>query len=816
MLFFEMLFKSDNPFLKLFFFFQVSFEEFKLQFSQMYEQYEQRRSDHLTDPALRKQKPISTISGLDNNNHRALNVVNPPRPDIVHKDETEAKPDSSKLVIQASSPYAITEKESNSQEDTNVTTATSCNIIHSHGTEIRASEKSVGVQASEIIETNKTNYNSSLCEALLTTDDHRPVPVSAETNTIIEAMPIDTCVTTDESNDCPAHEDDRAADVVTSPEIELESVNEAKADADSAQTNSPGDSGIMSLSLGDSEKGKSIADDEVTCENEMVLDDESVATEKSPDELPSETLGEDTIKYEDSQPIADESAINEDNECSLEEKLSHEEVCDMEKDSEELQILEEDLPIQEDEVPEDADEIPDDVKVSAEESSLELTEAEPVTDNRSQSPASCETSTDNEQIPDILESNSQVAEQVNEEQDSSLGLETTNQEPQSELEIVTDAELLKKDIEENIPDQDKTESESAHCSENSSICVEADSCENQSLGTSNEGSAVSSVHSPSLHSLNEIESVTAVEDIEHVEHEASLSDVEIEQVEETNTSLVVTLEEQESKVCDTSDIVSCAIDEEETNIEDEKFETNDIQIESNVSPLNDESNSLAKESPKKTSVPSSPVTSPVISESDSPTVIIKDSPSPEKILSSPGKEKESSVDESSFPKREDEEELEKPTVISTIDGQLDKERRLMAIAGEPQIINTSDNALTKGSSDGAPSEETMQENVDIANTSDAVVSVTQTAVSPSEADVAPTRRPRSVTVPRKQIISQAQRPKSMSLNQRPQNSNGRQMFNSGPTRPPFRIPEFRWSPIHQRLLSDLLFSLETDIQVWRR
>ncbi|GBP72418.1 Neurobeachin [Eumeta japonica] len=41
------------------------------------------------------------------------------------------------------------------------------------------------------------------------------------------------------------------------------------------------------------------------------------------------------------------------------------------------------------------------------------------------------------------------------------------------------------------------------------------------------------------------------------------------------------------------------------------------------------------------------------------------------------------------------------------------------------------------------------------------------------------------------------------------------MFSPGPTRPPFRIPEFRWSYIHQRLLSDVLFSLETDIQVWR-
>lgn len=46
-------------------------------------------------------------------------------------------------------------------------------------------------------------------------------------------------------------------------------------------------------------------------------------------------------------------------------------------------------------------------------------------------------------------------------------------------------------------------------------------------------------------------------------------------------------------------------------------------------------------------------------------------------------------------------------------------------------------------------------------------------------------------------------------------SSSRPMFSPGPTRPPFRIPEFKWSYIHQRLLSDVLFSLETDIQVWR-
>lgn len=39
---------------------------------------------------------------------------------------------------------------------------------------------------------------------------------------------------------------------------------------------------------------------------------------------------------------------------------------------------------------------------------------------------------------------------------------------------------------------------------------------------------------------------------------------------------------------------------------------------------------------------------------------------------------------------------------------------------------------------------------------------------------------------------------------------------SAPRSTMFRIPEFRWSHMHQRLLTDLLFSVETDIQMWRR
>ncbi|XP_053598524.1 neurobeachin isoform X2 [Microplitis demolitor] len=86
---------------------------------------------------------------------------------------------------------------------------------------------------------------------------------------------------------------------------------------------------------------------------------------------------------------------------------------------------------------------------------------------------------------------------------------------------------------------------------------------------------------------------------------------------------------------------------------------------------------------------------------------------------------------------------------------------------------------------------------------------------------------RTVIITNKKISSPQKRPRSASTStqvdpnhfesKRAKQGNGtnRPMFSPGPSRPPFRIPEFKWSYIHQRLLSDVLFSLETDIQVWR-
>lgn len=45
----------------------------------MYEHYERQRSDNITDPELRQQRPISTISGWDQQ-HSGNNGYNKPSP----------------------------------------------------------------------------------------------------------------------------------------------------------------------------------------------------------------------------------------------------------------------------------------------------------------------------------------------------------------------------------------------------------------------------------------------------------------------------------------------------------------------------------------------------------------------------------------------------------------------------------------------------------------------------------------------------------------------------------------------------------------
>ncbi|XP_034024289.1 neurobeachin [Thalassophryne amazonica] len=67
------------------------------------------------------------------------------------------------------------------------------------------------------------------------------------------------------------------------------------------------------------------------------------------------------------------------------------------------------------------------------------------------------------------------------------------------------------------------------------------------------------------------------------------------------------------------------------------------------------------------------------------------------------------------------------------------------------------------------------------------------------------------------IATQAERDLRVDLGFRgmPMTEEQCRQFSPGPRTTMFRIPEFKWSAMHQRLLTDLLFALESDVHVWR-
>ena len=67
----------------------MSYEEFKLQFNNMYEKYERRRADNLTDPEERLQKPISTISGWEKQSQKSENS---PMTELENDNSTDESP----------------------------------------------------------------------------------------------------------------------------------------------------------------------------------------------------------------------------------------------------------------------------------------------------------------------------------------------------------------------------------------------------------------------------------------------------------------------------------------------------------------------------------------------------------------------------------------------------------------------------------------------------------------------------------------------------------------------------------------------------
>ncbi|XP_072155979.1 neurobeachin isoform X4 [Bemisia tabaci] len=201
----------------------------------------------------------------------------------------------------------------------------------------------------------------------------------------------------------------------------------------------------------------------------------------------------------------------------------------------------------------------------------------------------------------------------------------------------------------------------------------------------------------------------------------------------------------------------------------------------------------------------------------------KNEPSGEKV--SEAEEKPSNEEESEAPQENDEEENNFNSSAKSSEVELSSEK----IAESEENIETCSTIVnseeTKPVSSPSPDSniETSNDGCEkrdvIENEASEIAPASSESVAQEEAPSIPEENVKSVFNSSTQVDPQQFSDTKSSKS--PENSFGsgesadRPMFSPGPSRPPFRIPEFKWSYIHQRLLSDVLFSLETDIQVWR-
>ncbi|GIY82270.1 neurobeachin [Caerostris extrusa] len=221
-------------------------------------------------------------------------------------------------------------------------------------------EKSTAVQVPEVHDgMNQPNYNSSLCEALLTADDHRPVPVESQEGGMVEPLPVQTLEGDEKEEACNIDETaivEESNNLHHTQEINLESDNVAKIDTENPQTNSPNE--IPNEILDDEQPIKSFEDMEhISYESSPFSDaveyNEDIETsqfENLEEDKTVQIVDESCISQEDSKP---EEIFNNDSEGNLNDSqsstvdVSPEQIYESPSPSTELQCPKYDIPISE-------------------------------------------------------------------------------------------------------------------------------------------------------------------------------------------------------------------------------------------------------------------------------------------------------------------------------------------------------------------------------------------------------------------------------------------------------------------------------------
>ncbi|XP_050446897.1 neurobeachin isoform X3 [Cataglyphis hispanica] len=682
---------------------KVSYEEFKLQFAQMYEHYERQRSDNITDPELRQQRPISTISGWDQQ-HSGNNGYNRPavwgnqqNHEVQHMERNYKEFDAS---------------EANDRLEESC----SCDLNSIDNTESDGSPAIVKSR-SETLDTLQSCEVVSLDSRL---SDKPETPTTAreihtETPTILEEA-------NSEAVSLPTTQE-------TSEVISIESSSDFYSEVHKIESSSP-DSMIV--------QDTSKKEEDATLEKQPVALTESSSTEQM-----KENMEVTAVESNDTTETAEVTNVSN-TASTVVDKIENIPVTDKEA---------KDKPIEENNV-----------------------------------------ATDDSNTPTNTEDSDKTTTAVENADENSVALKTDVDTEENTVPIVPSdetREALTVKVIEKLQLENDREIIDSDTSEAYLTPTENQEISNEMRSRTSEGEKIDddTVEKKDISEDRDITAETVESDEGEIVKNPNCSTSVIESGEACAENAVELENEKVEAV-----VVNSALNSDEHAV--------DSLTEDKSAVINDSED--AKVNEKHSREPSTISTSISDNKSDVPATTGEVEVTDSVCSNSDVQSSVDNVTQVPNPKQQ----------IPTISTVCDATKSLSD--GVPQIVSS--NVVAR---DNALLNDLPPDHVDAHRRSSLPI-VSSEMVADDNG-----HEPPSLPMPLRKTSSPQKRPRSASTStqvdpnhfeakrSKQGNPSTRPMFSPGPTRPPFRIPEFKWSYIHQRLLSDVLFSLETDIQVWR-
>ncbi|XP_031781588.1 neurobeachin isoform X6 [Nasonia vitripennis] len=714
---------------------KVSYEEFKLQFAQMYEHYERQRSDNITDPEVRQQRPISTISGWDqqhsgNNGYtRPAQWVNDQSQEIQHVDSNYKEYDTI---------------EANDRLDESC----SCDLNSIDNTE---SDGSPAIVASRNQVNNGTQQSSEVVSLDLRLSD-KP---DATLTSAYEAVHTETPTILEEANS----EVSLQTTQETSEVVSIESSSEFLSDAQKVESSSP-DSMVHESTKKD--------DDAETSNQDELNNEDSLSTIRESEESTQTPSTEPTTENEPNKTELDtpeDKVVDGSVEVNEKEVTASpvKEIANGYYDKSEASETDTTAVKDFSEMPEDSVVAEKDSKAD----SITSIEVGAVIENVKEPSTLVEEVAEVEKpaATDSIKENN-VVDKVNESENA----------PETKVEDSSIAE--EKQEKESKKDESEQIEESSHQSVTITDITENE--EKQSSEVEEISDKLNGQSSPAKSSEEAKES--ASNDVENKDTNAAVTNSST-----INGECVAKENDEKSAVINGND--------------DESIAERDTKEPSIIS-----TSVSDKEEEEVLAAPTTTTPLPTTTTADD-AIDVNSSD-----VCNNSDDVQSSVDsETQVPNAKEQ--------VPTISTVCDAAAQSIADGVVPQsaVADTSakDNSMTTTSEfDHAVVTDVHRRRSSLPNVStenlDGDGNESDGAVTSQRKNSSPQKRPRSAST-----STQVDPNHFESKRTKQPNPSTRPMFSPGPSRPPFRIPEFKWSYIHQRLLSDVLFSLETDIQVWR-